>query len=101
MWKENNETMYNVHDNADVYHIRDDVLDDFVVDVNKIGFNDICKATNQLNPRTTEGGGYHPPVFFKRHIFSVHIFQKRFRTPLGYSLSHLLVNKFQKHFAPR
>jgi len=43
----------------------------------------------------------HPPVFFKRHNFSGHIFQKRFRTLLGYSLPHLLVNKFQKHVALR
>jgi len=75
-----------------------------------------------FNPRTTEGGGWLPPyrgrgvvtalpragggyrptrVFFKRHIFSVQIFQKSFRIPLGYSLPHLLVNEFRKHFAPR
>jgi len=63
-----------------------------------------CRSRHEFinfNPRTTEGGGYHPPVFSKRHIFSVQCFQKCFRIPLGYSLSHLLVNKFQKHFAPR
>jgi len=56
-----------------------------------------CHLTLEL-PR---GGGYHPSVFSKRHIFSVQIFQKRFRIPLGYSLPHLLVNKFQENFAPR
>jgi len=35
-------------------------------------------------------------VFFKRHIF-----QKRFRKLLGYSLQHLLVHKLKIYFAPR
>jgi len=34
-------------------------------------------------------------IFFRAH------FQKRFRTPLGYSLLHLLVHKLKKTFAPR
>jgi len=54
------------------------------------------KFVRSVNPRTTEGGGYHTRCVFQTPYFSVQLFHKRFRKPLGYSLPHLLVNKFQK-----
>jgi hypothetical protein len=41
----------------------------------------------------------NPPITRKPHYFSSRIFLNRFRIPLGYSFSHLLVQNFLKKFA--
>jgi len=53
-----------------------------------------------INPRNTEKGVVTTRCVLQTPYFSARIFQKRFRTHLGYSLSHLSVQNFRKPFAP-
>ena len=41
------------------------------------------------------------PCVFSTPFFSLRFFRKRFRIPLGYSISHLLVHNLEKNVAPR
>jgi len=91
----NNIIMYNVEES------KSDITSDRNVDSMQFCSSDMkqvlrigCKKGDTVNPRTTEGGGYHPPPCFSH-------FQKRFCIPLIYSLPHLLVHKFQENFALR